>query len=202
MGEISAVIFDVGNVLVHWDPRNLYRQHFDDNDELEYFLSEVATPAWNLEQDRGRRFVDAVAELTIEHPHYASLIELYDSRWPETLGGAINGSVQILEALVEAGVPLFAITNFSAEKWPVFEEKYPFTEHFQEVVISGREKLLKPDPRIYQVALERFGLGADEAFFTDDSLANVEGARALGIRSHHFRAAAPLAAELQALGLL
>lgn len=202
MTDYRAVIFDVGNVLVRWDPRNLYRKHFSNPDELEFFLREIATPAWNLEQDRGRSFADAVALLTRDHPEYAPLIELYDSHWVETLGGAIDGTVEVLEALHAKGTPLYAITNFSAEKWPIFREKYPFTRHFLDVVVSGQEGLIKPDRQIYEMALSRFELAANEAFFIDDSLANVEGARAVGIRSHHFTGPDELRADLSEHGLL
>lgn len=202
MTEISSVIFDIGNVFVHWDPRRLYRSHFSDTDEMEYFLREVTSHAWNLEQDRGRSFADAVALLSDDFPQYADLIRLFDSDWVQTLGDEISGTVEILEQLVADGVPVFAITNFSAEKWPVFCARHSFPKHFLDVVVSGEEKLIKPDRRLYELALERFNVSAQRTIFIDDSLENIAGAQALGIKGHHFKSAPALALELKAHGLL
>jgi len=200
--RVRAVIWDIGNVLVRWDPRHLYEPHFDDKDELEYFLTHIVSPAWNLEQDRGRTFAEAVAMLSKEHPHYADLIELFDSQWINTLGGEIEGCVELVHELRGRGVPLFAITNFSAEKWRVFCAAYDFTRHLEDVVVSGEEGLLKPDPRIFKLALERFALAPEQAVFIDDRAENVEAARAHGIVSHHFTDPAPLRRALAGYGLL
>lgn len=202
MSEISAVIFDIGNVFVSWDPRNLYRQHFEDKEEMEHFLSTVTTTQWNLAQDAGRSFADATAILTGKFPHYADMIALYDSHWVETLGDEISGVKEILLALKTAGVPRYAITNFSAEKWPIFCARYDFHSAFEDIIVSGEVGLTKPGREIYELAINRFDIAPEASLFIDDSKANVEGAEALGIRGHHFRDARSLFAELKELKLL
>lgn len=202
MADLDAVVFDIGNVFVQWDPRRLYRRHFEDEKALETFLRTVTTPAWNLEQDRGRSFAQAVDELSQQFPHYEDLIRLFDSHWIETLGDEIAGTVKVLDHLVKSGVPVFAITNFSAEKWPVFCERHQFTQHFHGVIVSGEERIVKPDPRIYELAIERFGLQPDRSIFIDDSKENVTGAQHLGLKGHHFTDAPALAADLKKYGLL
>lgn len=200
--KISAVIFDIGNVFVRWDPRNLYSQHFEDKEEMEYFLNTVTTAEWNLAQDAGRSFADATALLTAKFPHYGDMIALYDSHWVETLGGEISGVKEILLSLKRQGFPLYAITNFSAEKWPVFCEKYAFTKEFQDTIVSGEVGLTKPGREIYELAIKRFDLVPKRSIFIDDSLPNVRGAEAAGMRGFHFTGVEALVAKLKALNLL
>ncbi|MCP8938085.1 HAD family phosphatase [Alsobacter sp. SYSU M60028] len=195
-----VVVFDIGNVLLDWDPRHLYRRVFDDHARMEWFLSEVCTPAWNLEQDRGRPFADAVAERIALFPDMAAEIRAYDERWLETLAGAIQGSVDILLRLRAAGVPNYAITNFSAEKFVDACLHYPFLTGFDGVVVSGAEKLIKPAPEIYGVLFTRYGLDPAECVFIDDSEKNVVAAREVGMRAIHFTSPAALRDELAALG--
>ncbi|MBL4639040.1 MAG: HAD family phosphatase [Kordiimonadaceae bacterium] len=202
MSKLTAVLFDIGNVLVKWDPRLLYASEIPDESELVYFLKEVIKPEWNLEQDRGRSFEEGVKLLSGQFPDYADLIAMFDKRWIETLGGPIEGSADILNQLVAAGVPAFGLTNFSAEKWPIFCEAYDFTEKFDAVLVSGKEGLVKPDPAIYQLALSRFGLVAENTIFIDDKIENVDAAKAMGFVGHHFTDAPTLYAEMQAHGLL
>jgi FMN phosphatase YigB (HAD superfamily) len=200
--ELTTVIFDIGNVLVQWDPRNLYRQHFEDKEEMEYFLRDVTSPKWNLEQDRGRSFAEATALASVEFPHYADKIKLFDSNWLEMIGGEISGSVAILKQLCAEGVPVFAITNFSAEKWPIFCDQYDFTKLFQGVVVSGAEGLVKPDPAIYRLSFHRFAVAPQDCIFIDDRLENVEAARELGTAGHHFTDASFLETDLKTRGFL
>jgi len=198
---VDTVVFDIGNVLIRWDPRHLYRKLFAEPAAMERFLAEVCTDAWNLEQDRGRPWAEAIAERAALFPQHAALIRAYSERWHEMVPGEVEGSVAILEALREGGVPLYAITNFSTEKFEEAEARFPFLRDFRDVVVSGRERLLKPDPAIYRRLLDRNGLDAARCLFIDDSAANVRGAEAVGMRAHHFAGAAGLRAELRALGL-
>lgn len=202
MAELDSVIFDIGNVFVRWDPRNMYRDHFETEEEMEYFLSNVTTPAWNLEQDRGRTWADAIAKASEQHPDYAEKIQLYWDNWAQMLDGEITGTVEIFNRLQADGVPVYAITNFSAETWPIFCARHPFTARFLDIVVSGKEGLIKPDRAIYELALERFGVTPERSIFIDDSLDNVRGAEALKIKGHHFTGAPKLEAELKTYGLL
>lgn len=196
----SIVVFDIGNVLIEWDPRHLYRKIFTDADRMEWFLTEVCTPDWNLEQDRGRLFADAVALLTKDHPDLAEEIAAYDARWAEMVPGAITGSVELLEGLRANGVRNFAITNFSHEKFAEARKRFGFLNGFEGVIVSGEEKVIKPDPAIYRLLLDRYGLTAGECLFIDDSPKNVESARAIGMHAHHFKNPAALAATLKTHG--
>jgi 2-haloacid dehalogenase len=196
----DTVVFDIGNVLILWDPRNLYRRLIPDPAEMERFLAEVCTDAWNLEQDRGRLWAEAVAERVALHPQHEVLIRAYDERWNEMVPGEVPGTPAILERLLGAGVPVFAITNFSTEKFALAQARFPFLTRFRDVVVSGEERLVKPDPAIYRVLLERNGLQAGQCLFIDDSERNVKAARALGMHAHHFQSAAALEAELRRCG--
>lgn len=196
----SITVFDIGGVLIDWDPRYLYRKIFDDPERMEWFLREVCTPAWNLEQDRGRPFADAIAERIALYPDHADAIRVFDERWAETVSEAIQGTVEILEALRRAKIPNYAITNFSAEKFEVACEAFPFLGKFDGIVVSGAEKLIKPDPKIYRLLLERYGLKAGDCLFIDDVPKNVEGARAVGMQAVQFTSPAQLADDLRQRG--
>jgi 2-haloacid dehalogenase len=199
---VDTVVFDVGNVLIRWDPRFLYRQLFAEEAAMERFLAEICTEAWNLEQDRGRDWPEATAELVARHPDQADLIRAYSDRWHDMVPGEVEGTVALLEALRDRGVPLYAITNFSRAKFAEAQARFPVLRGFRDVVVSAHERLLKPDPAIYRVLLDRNGLEAGRCLFIDDSEKNVRGAEAVGMRAHHFRDAEGLRAELVALGLL
>jgi 2-haloacid dehalogenase len=198
---VDAVIFDLGGVLIDWNPRHLYRTLFDDEAEMEAFLRDVCAPEWNLEQDRGRPWAQAIAELSALHPGKAELIAAYRGRWHEMLKGPIHGTVAILEALHAAGVPLYALTNWSAETYPIAEERYAFLGRFQGVVVSGRIGLIKPDAAIYAHTIERFGIAPARTVFIDDSAKNVAGARAVGLQALHFTGPEALVRDLACLGL-
>ncbi len=200
--RVDTVVFDVGNVLILWDPRNLYRKLLPDPAEMERFLAEVCTDAWNLEQDRGRSWAEAIAERLPLFPQHEALIRAYSERWHEMVPGEVPGTVAVMEELRAAGVPLYAITNFSTEKFAEAQVRFPFLRQFRDVVVSGEEKLVKPDPAIYRRLLARNGLEAGRCLFIDDSEKNVRGAEAVGMRAHHFREAGTLRAALVELGLL
>ncbi len=200
--KITTVVFDVGKVLFEWDLRYLFAKLIADKDELEFFVTHVVTPEWHFQHDAGRALDDMVAERITEFPEYAKLIAVYANRFNETIPGPVTGSLEIVQELAEIGVPLFAITNFGAEFWEDFRPTQPIFDLFQDIIVSGVEKLVKPDPAIYALALQRFGLKPGEAIFIDDNHDNVVSARNNGFAAHHFRDAASLRAELVALNLL
>jgi 2-haloacid dehalogenase len=194
-------VFDIGNVLLRWDPRSLYRKLIADEAEREHFLAHICSNQWNLEMDGGKPFAQGVAERIALFPEKADLIRAFDERWLETLDGAIDGSVAILEELQASGVPTYAITNFSGEKFALASRHFPFLASFDGVVVSAHERVLKPDRRIYEILCARHDLAPDQCLFIDDSHPNVEAARAYGMRAHLFRAPDVLRAELKAAGL-
>ena len=198
----SVVVFDIGNVLIDWDPRRLYRKIFADAAACDAFLRDVCNMAWNIEQDRGRRFADAVAEKIKQFPHLENEIRAYDTRWGEMVSGPIAGSVALQARLRAAGTPLYAITNFSREKFDYALGRFAFLSDFDGVVVSADVGLVKPDPAIFHCFLERFDLAAADCLFIDDSLANVEAARGLGMAAHHFLGAEGLEARLRRDGFL
>jgi 2-haloacid dehalogenase len=200
---VTSVIFDVGNVLYDWDPRARYERLFDDEQALDAFLRDVATREWHFQHDAGRPFAETSAELIALHPHHEDKILAWGPRFSEQIPGPIADMPAIVEELDANGVPLFAITNFSGEFFAPFRAREAaLFDRFRDIVVSGDEKLIKPDAAIYHLALRRFGVAADETIFVDDNEANIAGARAVGIRAHHFRDAATLRAELSELGLL
>ena len=196
------VVFDLGNVLLRWDPRFLYRRIFATGEEMEWFLGHVCTNEWNLEQDRGRSFAEAVRLASLEYPDHAEAISAYDTHWHETLPYAIDGSVALLEKLDARGMPLFAITNWNGDKFRETKLRFPFLNRFRDIVVSGDEKLLKPDPAIYELFLSRNKLIAGDCLFIDDSLKNVRGAEAVGMRAHHFTSSEKLGEILSELKIL
>jgi 2-haloacid dehalogenase len=201
-GPIEAVVFDIGGVLLDWDPRYLYRSLLPDETSIERFLAEVCTPSWNAAQDAGRDWDEAVATLTARFPEHADLIRAYHERWPETVAGVFEDTVAVLRELRAAGVPTYALTNFSAQKWEIAVERWSVLREFDGAVVSGKERVTKPDPAIYRLLLERYGLAPQTTFFTDDSPANVEAARRVGLRAELFVGADALRAQLVAAGVL
>ncbi|PWC56816.1 HAD family phosphatase [Azospirillum sp. TSO22-1] len=200
---IRAVVFDIGNVLIEWDPRHLYREFFDDQDALmEDFLSTVCTPAWNLELDRGQSWDEGVAALVAEYPDCAELIRAYRERWHDMVPGEIPGTPELLEELKARGVPLYALSNFSREKYVETRERYPSFDLFDGLVISGEVRLVKPDPAIWRLLLERYGLDPAAVLYIDDLVENCAVAEGLGMRTHRFSGAAKLRAELEERGVL
>ena len=198
------VVFDLGGVLIDWDPRYLYEKLFTDPAEMDRFLGEVCNNKWNLEQDRGRTFADAVEEAAERHPGHRLHIEAYFSRWLEMIRGPITGTVQVLEELDARGEELVALSNWSSETFPLVRHDpiYAFLHRFRQIFISGELKLVKPDPAIYRHVLEATGRAAGECFFIDDNVENVEAARALGIRAHQFTSPESLRLDLARHGLL
>ncbi|MBS0481562.1 MAG: HAD family phosphatase [Proteobacteria bacterium] len=200
--RIEAVVFDVGNVLVHWDRRLPFVNNITDPAELDRFLDEVIPLSWHAEHDAGRPAAEMVAERSALFPDHAPLIADWFTRFNESIPGPVPGSTELVEALQGAGVPLYAITNFGADTWAGFAPTFPLRKRFRSIVVSGQEKLAKPDPAIFALAAARFGHAPEAMLFVDDSLPNVESARACGWQAHHFTSAAGLERELRALGLI
>jgi 2-haloacid dehalogenase len=199
----KAVVFDVGNVLYGWDPEAfLVTQVADDSARLQ-FIEDVDLYAWHETLDGGRPYAEAAAELEEKFPQYAALIAAWSDRFGETISGPVPGVHALVEALDARGVPLFAITNFSADFWPPFHDRErAFFDRFRGILVSGEVKLLKPDPAIYYLALDRFGLKPADALFVDDREINVAGALAVGMKAHLFTGAEDLRARFEAEGLL
>ncbi|WP_299475187.1 HAD family phosphatase [uncultured Roseibium sp.] len=201
--SITTVVFDIGNVLIEWNPEILYRQLIPDPLERKTFLETVCTSDWNLQQDLGRSWKEGVETLTVQFPDKADLIAAYSDRWHDMVPGEIPGTRQLLTELASKGVPLYAVTNFSAEKFVEAQDRFPFLKtSFLDTVVSAHERLIKPDPKIYEVLFERNDLKPVDCFFIDDSKANVAAARSVGMSAHHFQSAAGLEVDLKRLELL
>ena len=182
--SIKAIVFDFGGVLLDWNPHNLYRAYFPDQPQaLEDFLNEVDFYAWNAEQDRGRSFADGVAELSAKFPHRAELIKAFAANWEESVIGEIAGTVAILYKLRAIGYPLYGLSNWSSETFPLVRNKYAFFDEFDEIVFSGEVNLIKPEPEIYHLLLSKIAYQASECLFIDDSQANIDTAKALGFQA-------------------
>jgi 2-haloacid dehalogenase len=197
-----VVVFDLGGVLLDWNPRHLYRKLFPDEQAMEAFLGEVCTPEWNERQDAGRPFADAIASLLPHHRDKLHLITAWRDRFGEMIPGALEETVAIAGELRARGVPLYALTNWSAETFPSQRGRFAFLDWFEGIVVSGAEGTMKPDPRIFRLLLERYRLAADEAVFIDDNAKNAQAAGMLGIHGIHFQSPAQLRRELVALALL
>ena len=203
MSRPAAVVFDVGNVLYDWNPRFLYERLIEDDRALDAFLRDVATKEWHFQHDEGRPFAETSAELSALYPEHADLIAHWGPRFSETIPGMLPGMAELVAEIDSAGVPLFAITNFSGEFWPPFVRRHRgLFGRFRDIVVSGDEKLTKPDSAIYHLALERFALQPQQAVFVDDSAPNIAAADALGIHGVLFTTAAAFRAELVRFGLL
>jgi 2-haloacid dehalogenase len=199
----SSVVFDVGNVLVDWSPRAFFARHIADPVRLDRFLGEVATLEWHTQHDAGRPFAETSTELIARYPDEAENIQLWGERFGETIGDLLSGMADLVADLDSAGTPLYAITNFSHEFWPPFRAREAaLFDRFRDVLVSGEVRLVKPDPAIYALALERFGLAAGEALFVDDRAKNVEAAERSGFVGHLFRDAATLRVAMEGYGLL
>lgn len=197
----STVVFDLGGVLVDWDPRYLFRRLLPDEAAVETFLAEVCTPEWNAAQDAGRSWAEAVAETSARFPDQAELIAAYHERWWETVGGQIDGTVDVLRELRDLGIRLYAITNWSAEKFELTFPRFGWLAWFEGIVVSGRERVVKPDPRIYQVLVDRHGVDPGAAVYVDDVQVNVEAAQALGMTALLFTTPERLRADLADVGI-
>jgi len=199
----SVVVFDLGGVLIDWDPRHLYRKLFaGDERAMEHFLSTVCTHEWNRCQDAGRSFAEGARLLKAEHPDKAELIDAYGARFDEMIAGSIPGSLEILADLKNSGTPLFGLTNWSAETYPSARERFSFLSWFRGILVSGEVGVIKPDPRIFELLIERFAIPPEGSVYIDDIETNALAARPIGIHAIHFTTPAALRQELVELGLL
>ena len=200
---MDTVLFDLGAVLIDWNPRYLYQPLFNGDDQaMERFLAEIVPPEWNHQIDAGKPLSEAVAERIRDHPAHAELIALWRDRWPKMLRESIAESVVILDELRQCGHRLYALTNWSAETFPVARAKYAFLEWFDDIVVSGEVRLAKPDPRIFALTIDRCRLDPARTVFIDDSPRNVEAGRNAGLHALHFTDPQQLRTELVRLGLI
>ncbi len=200
---IGAVLLDLGGVLIDWDPRYLYRPLFQGNETaMEHFLTEICPPEWNRQMDAGRPFDEAIAERQRLFPGHAELIALWKTGWEQMLREPIHDTVELVDALRKRGHRLYALTNWSAETFPVAQARFAFLRWFEDIVVSGEVKLAKPDPRIFQLTIQRCGLTPASTLYVDDARRNVEVAREFGLRALHFEHPRKLQADLERLGLL
>ena len=201
MSKIQNIIFDFGGVLIDWNPAYLYSKLFDNKSDMNYFLENICTPEWNIQQDAGRPLAEATRLLQKEHPKYKELIGYYYTRWEEMLRGVIEPSERVLRML-KPHYPIYGLTNWSAETIPIAYKKYDFFNLLDGIVVSGDEKLIKPDPKIYQVLLDRHNLKANESLFIDDNIENIKAAQKMGFHTIHFTEKINLEEEVKGMGLL
>lgn len=201
MTRIKGVIFDLGGVVVEWDPMLLYRKLFRDEGGAADFLARIGTPEWNEKQDAGRTLADGTAELLARFPGWEKEIHAYYGRWIEMIGGLVPGTGAVIRELKAAGVHVFALSNWSRETFPQVADRFEELRLFEQIVLSGYHGCAKPDARLYRIALERFAMPAQSLVFVDDSPRNVAGAEAAGIRALLFTGADKLRSDLCALGL-
>jgi 2-haloacid dehalogenase len=198
-----TILFDFGGVLLEWQPLQVFRPHFDGDDQaIERFLADIDFYTWNLEQDRGRPFHEAVAVLSRQYPHYAHLIRLYDQDWEKSIAGAIQPNVAVLRRLKAAGYPLHGLSNFSTEKFALMQRRFDFFRLFETILLSAEVGLLKPDERIFRIMLQRIACQPEDCIYIDDSAANIQAARQLGMRTLHVTPGFDLAAALGGLGVI
>jgi 2-haloacid dehalogenase len=201
MTEIKTVVFDLGGVLIDWNPRYLYNKIFSTEEEVDFFLDNICTSEWNAEQDAGRRFADAVEILQKDFPDYSDAIAAYDVRWTETLGPADQETVTVLKQVKQTGLPVYALTNWSCEKFPIARQRFDFLAWFVDILVSGEVGLKKPDPGIFELFLERYQLDAPSTFFIDDNEENIRVAAGFGMHAVRFTDAAALKEDLTNLGV-
>ncbi len=200
---INTIIFDLGAVLIDWNPHHLYRKLITDDEQRQHFLDNICTSDWNEEQDAGRSLKEGTEVLIAKHPEHEENIRAFYSRWDEMLAGPIQGTVDVFKALKESGkYKIYALSNWSAETFEIAQSKFDFLNWFDGLVVSGLEKIRKPDPAFYQLLLDRYQVKPDEALFIDDNYRNILAAEALGIQSIHFTSAEELKSALKKLSVL
>jgi 2-haloacid dehalogenase len=199
----KAIIFDFGGVLLRWDPRRLFQRSFPEGPQaVEAFMDEIGFVEWHIQQDLGRPFVEAIAERTAKFPHYAHILADYDTCYEDAVIGSIDETVEILRQVKQAGYPLYGLSNYPTEKFALARRRYEFFGWFNHILISGEVRLVKPDPAIFHLLLERIGHKAEDCIFIDDSGPNITSARALGFTAIHFSSPEQLEQELHRLGIL
>ena len=201
MNSVKNIVFDFGGVLLDWNPRYLYRDYFNDDKEMEHFLADICNSDWNNLQDAGRPFAEAVKLLQDKHPEYSEAIRMYDEQWSKMLKCEFPESIDLLKKLKKAGYGIYGLTNWSAEKIGIAFARYDFFDLFDGIVVSGEEKVVKPDPKIFHILLERYGLKADECVFIDDNLSNINTAKLLSFNAIRFDNIKNVKETLQEMGV-
>lgn len=196
---IKNIIFDFGGVLINWNPHNLYDGYFGDVEKAQWFIDNICTFEWNAQMDKGMSFAEGVAQLVAKFPEWEKEIRIYQSRWHEMVTSQVPGMEELLIDLKTNGYPIYGLTNWSDETMQEEFRRWPIFRLVEDMVVSGRERLLKPDPALYNCLLSRFGLKADDSVFVDDNLRNVEAANRLGIHGIHFEGADKLRLQLAEL---
>jgi 2-haloacid dehalogenase len=202
MKKIKSVIFDFGGVLIDWNPYYLLRKLMTNDTDIARFMQEINFKQWNYELDMGYPFDKGIADIAVKFPQYSDLIRVYDERWLETIGVTFNETIDLVRQVKDAGYRVFGLSNWSERKFSEVRPRYEFFNLFEDMVISGEVKLAKPDPRIYQVLLERNGLNANECLYIDDSEDNIRGGRQVGLNTIQYQSSPLLKEELQAYGIL
>ena len=200
--KFDTVVFDFGGVLIDWNPRYLYRDIFEDEQEMEWFLKNVCTPEWNTLQDEGLTFSEIIPPLEKQYPAYSDKIKIYQTRWPEMVRGEISESIKILREIQSNNFPVYGLTNWGAETFPIVFEQFEFLRRLDGIVVSGDEKLAKPDPRIFEILIKRFALKPESSIFIDDNIMNIQSAKEIGFETIHFVSPENLRNDLQLLNVL
>ena len=198
MSKIKNIIFDFGGVLVDWNPAYLYSKLFDNESDMHYFLENICSPEWNVQQDAGRPLAEATDVLQKEYPEHKEFIGHFYGRWEEMLGGLLEDNVRLMKML-KPKYPIYGLTNWSAETITIAYDRYDFFKHLNGIVVSGEEKLIKPDPKLYQILLERYNLKAEESLFIDDNIHNIEVAQTMGFQTIHFTEGMNLKKEVESM---
>lgn len=200
--SIDTIVWDLGGVLIDWNPDYVYREIYPDPTERKWFFENICTHVWNLQQDAGRSLTEATEEKVAEWPAYAEQIRAFYGRWEEMLGGPIMESVALLETLkAQSHLRLYALTNWSHETFPVALERYDFLHWFEGIVVSGVEKVIKPQKEIFEILLTRYAVPASNAVFIDDNIINVTAAKGVGMHGIHFTSPAQLKEDLRSAGI-
>lgn len=203
MSNITAIIFDFGNVLIEWNPQHVYNRYFpNDPESMERFFKEVDFMGWNALQDKGRSFKEGVADISARFPQYAHLFQAYHDHWQDSIGAAQWGTVEIMKRLKQKGYPLYGLSNWSNETFPYARAKFDFLDLLDDMVISGYVGHVKPEPEIYHILLEKIGRPAEECLFIDDALPNIQQANTIGFTTLHFRSSEQLKTDLERMGIL
>ena len=202
MPKTPNIVFDLGNVLIDWDPRHLYRKLLGNETEVEWFLENVCNDEWNIKHDKGQSFDKGISELSKLYPQYSDLIKNWFDRWEEMLGGPMEDSVELLAELKKLGFPLYILSNWSAETYPKAEARYEFLKWFDGKIISGEVGKIKPDPEIFHILTNTYNLNPENSVFIDDKLINIEAANLIGFQGIHFKNAESLRNDLRKVKLI
>lgn len=200
--KFDTVVFDFGGVLIDWNPRYLYRNIFEEEQEMEWFLKNVCTPEWNTLQDEGFTFSEIIPPLEKQYPAYSDKIKIYQTRWPEMVRGEISESIKILREIQSKNFQVYGLTNWGTETFPIVFEQFEFLRRLDGIVVSGDEKLVKPDPRLFEILIKKFALKPESSVFIDDNIKNIQSAKEIGFEAIHFVSPENLRNDLQLLNIL